>query len=81
MVAKKVSMGAKPKQSTKAMPVDNRGEKAVISTQPNQLVKMKRLTLDIPESLHRAIKTRSVEKGVAMVDMLRILLDKHYGSK
>lgn len=40
---------------------------------------MKRLTLDIPESLHRKIKMKAVSEGVAMVDMLRELLEKHYG--
>jgi hypothetical protein len=37
--------------------------------------KMKRLTLDLPEGLHRAIKRRAVEEGVTMVDMLRTLLE------
>ena len=31
--------------------------------------KMKRLTLDLPEGLHRAMKRRAVEEGVTMVDM------------
>ena len=42
-------------------------------------LKMKRLTLDIPEDLHRAIKLDAVQAGVTMVDMLRALLLKHYG--
>ena len=41
--------------------------------------KMKRLTLDLPESLHRAIKHRAVDEGVTIVDMLRKLLEEHYG--
>ncbi len=41
--------------------------------------KMKRLTLDLPENLHRAIKRRAVEDGVSMVDMLRKLLNEQYG--
>lgn len=45
-----------------------------------QREKMKRLTLDIPETLHKAIKARSVEEGVAMVDMLRQDLIKKYGN-
>jgi hypothetical protein len=40
---------------------------------------MKRLTLDIPEDLHRAIKLDAVHAGVTMVDKLRALLLKHYG--
>jgi predicted DNA binding CopG/RHH family protein len=42
--------------------------------------KMKRLTLDLPEGLHRAIKRRAVEEGVTMVDMLRKLLEERYGA-
>jgi hypothetical protein len=42
--------------------------------------KMKRLTLDLPEGLHRAIKRRAVEEGVTMVEMLRKLLEERYGA-
>jgi hypothetical protein len=42
-------------------------------------LKMKRLTLDISEDLHRAIKLDAVHAGVTMVDRLRALLLKHYG--
>lgn len=41
--------------------------------------KMKRLTLDISEDLHRAIKLDAVHAGVTMVERLRALLLKHYG--
>jgi hypothetical protein len=41
-------------------------------------VKMKRLTLDIPKPLHKAIKAQAVEEGSSIVDMLRTLLEKHY---
>jgi predicted DNA binding CopG/RHH family protein len=41
--------------------------------------KMKRLTLDIAKPLHKAIKARAVEEGIPMVDMLRSLLEEHYG--
>ena len=40
---------------------------------------LKRLTLDLPESLHRKIKREAVEQGVTMAQMLRALLLKHYG--
>ncbi|GAQ00032.1 hypothetical protein NIES2104_65970 [Leptolyngbya sp. NIES-2104] len=42
-------------------------------------VKMKRLTLDIPKPLHKAIKAQAVEEGISIVDMLRTLLEHHYG--
>jgi hypothetical protein len=38
---------------------------------------MKRLTLDLPESLHRAIKKNAVEGGVTMAEKLRALLTEH----
>lgn len=43
--------------------------------------RMKRLTLDLPESLHRAIKVSCAERGTQMADELRTLLAKRYGSK
>ena len=43
-------------------------------------VKLKRLTLDIAKPLHKAIKAKAVEEGVPMVDMLRSLLETHYGT-
>ena len=48
------------------------------TTAPEQ--KMKRLTLDLPEGLHRTIKRRAVEEGVTMVEMLRTLLEEQYGA-
>jgi hypothetical protein len=40
---------------------------------------MKRLTLDLPEELHRAIKLNAVQEGVTMAEKLRALLMEHYG--
>jgi hypothetical protein len=39
----------------------------------------KRLTLDLPEALHRAIKVSAARDGVTMAEKLRALLLKHYG--
>jgi predicted DNA binding CopG/RHH family protein len=47
----------------------------------SQPVKMKRLTLDISEDLHKAIKTRAVVEGVPMANMLRSLLEENYGNQ
>ncbi len=41
---------------------------------------MKRLTLDLHEPLHRAIKKNAAEEGVTMAQKLRSLLSKHYGA-
>jgi len=42
---------------------------------------MKRLTLDLDEPLHRAIKKNAAEEGVTMAQKLRSLLSKHYGAR
>lgn len=47
---------------------------------PPALVTLKRLTLDLPEALHRAIKMRAVEEGSSIVEMLRGLLEREYGA-
>lgn len=54
-----------------------------VTTPPNTPIalekgKMKRLTLDISEDLHKAIKMQSVFLGIPMVDMLRTLLESNY---
>lgn len=39
---------------------------------------IKRLTIDIPESLHREMKIRAATTGTPMVDEVRTLLEAHY---
>ncbi len=85
MPAKKVSIGKKPGFQEKPIGIDewvaNReGVKAEAQPQQDQPGKIKRLTLDIPEGLHRAIKRQAVEEGVTMADLLRTLLDQHFGT-
>lgn len=41
----------------------------------------KRLTLDIPESLHRRIKAQCAMNGVKMVDVIRSLLEEKFPEK
>lgn len=40
----------------------------------------RRLTLDLPESLHRAMKIKAATTGVTMLDEVRSLLEVHYGT-
>lgn len=40
----------------------------------------KRLTIDIPESLHRNIKVDCAKRGVKMADEIRDLLEKRFGN-
>jgi predicted DNA binding CopG/RHH family protein len=88
-MVKKVPMSTKPSSVSDPAQLDQwvseRGESDGAESQSlesaPESVKMKRLTLDIPEDLHRAIKTRAVVEGVAMANMLRSLLDQNYGNQ
>ena len=85
MVAKKVTFGAKPVENQPANLdswVTTRSPEVVgsVDAVPEKKEKMKRLTLDIPDKLHRAIKGKAALEGKAMVDMLRELLDEKYGN-
>lgn len=41
---------------------------------------IKRLTLDLPAPLHKAIKMRAVEEGTTILAMLQALLEQEYGA-
>lgn len=45
---------------------------------PPQREPTRRLTLDIPERLHRVMKIRAATTGVTMLDEVRALLEAHY---
>ena len=61
---------------------ESKSSKSIVQTPPiePEKTKLKRLTLDISEELHRSIKMKSVSLGIPMVDMLRTLLDENYGN-
>jgi hypothetical protein len=40
--------------------------------------RMKRLTLDIPEELHRVIKRNAADEGITMAEKLRGVLMEYY---
>ena len=56
------------------------GKRTPIGSSPTGPGRMKRLTLDLHEPLHRAIKKNAAEEGVTMAQKLRSLLSKHYGT-
>ena len=41
--------------------------------------KIKRLTLDIPEKLHKKIKMQAVQESKTMAEQLRKVLEDYYG--
>ena len=80
-MAKKVDIGAKPVNNTPTnieQWVSERSIEPEETKQPQE--KMKRLTLDIPESLHRNLKKKAADEGVPMADMLRQDLTQKYGA-
>jgi predicted DNA binding CopG/RHH family protein len=85
-MVKKITIGTKPSPISDPAQIDQwvaeRGESdgtesQSLASEPES-VKMKRLTLDISEDLHKAIKTRAVVEGVPMANMLRSLLEQYY---
>jgi len=70
--AKKVNLGRKPTSSSADAWVDRR-EAVVAEREP-----MKRLTIDIPESLHREIKAQCAMRGSKIADEVRDLLIQKY---
>ena len=74
MTKKKIAIKAKPKPSVSKKPsvqdwVNDNPEKE----------KNKRLTIDIPESLHRSIKTSCATSGTKMADEIRTMLLNKWG--
>ena len=64
--------------------VDGAGDPApppaspVVITEKTPSPKMKRLTIDIPDNLHRRVKSRCGQDGLRMADVIRELLEKRF---
>lgn len=71
MSTKKIQIGTKP--STADTWVDTQS-----STQPAPQ-RIKRLTIDVPESLHRTIKAQCAMRGTKISEEVRALLLQKYG--
>lgn len=71
MSAKKVAFGTQPPQKPAVTPdAWVEGDAADERT--------KRLTIDLPESLHRRVKIGCAERGEKMADVIRALLEKEF---
>jgi len=73
-MAKKVGLGPKPTKKAKPEQQD-----AWVSGADQGAEAKKRLTIDIPESLHRKIKTDCASRGTKIADEVRALLVEKYG--
>lgn len=77
MSTKKVSIGVKPTNKPTMPTADAWVESRAAA---NASEAMKRLTIDVPESLHRAIKAQCAMRGTKIADEVRELLLQKYGN-
>jgi predicted membrane GTPase involved in stress response len=75
MSTKKVSIGTKPTNNIAPVTADAWVENRSNGEEPEP---MKRLTIDVPESLHRTIKTQCAMRGTKIADEVRELLLQKY---
>ena len=78
MSTKKVSIGTKPTNKPAPAAADAWVERRSTG---DEVEAMKRLTIDVPESLHRAIKSQCAMRGTKIADEVREMLMQKYGKQ
>lgn len=74
---KKVSFAAKPSNRAISADADKWVEhREPPTSEPGE--PMKRLTIDVPLSLHRRLKISCAQRGHKMADEIRTLLEQHF---
>lgn len=76
MSTKKVQLGTRPVAKAPAADDWVKSRDSSDGKEP-----MKRLTIDVPESLHRAIKMACAGRGSKIADEVRELLNQKYGNE
>lgn len=77
MTGKRIAIGARPTTKPAQPSPDDWVESRAA---PEGAEPMKRLTIDIPASLHRTIKTQCAMRGTKIADEVRDLLAHKYGT-
>jgi hypothetical protein len=77
-VTKTVVIGQRP---TAVKPVPENADAWVEKRETGEEEPLKRLTIDIPATLHREIKAQCAMRGAKIVDEVRELLIQKYGKK
>lgn len=75
---KKVSISTKPTQSPKQPSADAWVDQQPIAQTAADTHPIKRLTIDIPLSLHVRVKSQCVLRGISMVDVVRDFLEREF---
>ncbi|HBP4890776.1 TPA: hypothetical protein L5621_006617 [Pseudomonas aeruginosa] len=78
MSMKKVQIGVRPSNKADSVAADAWVESRSNGDSPER---MKRLTIDVAESLHRQIKTACAQRGTKIADEVRELLLQKYGNQ
>ncbi len=83
-MSKKVTFGPKP-TATQNLPeaADDwvsagQGESTPKAAETEEEEPMKRLTIDVPKTLHTQIKSKCALRGVKMADEIRGILEEHF---
>ena len=76
-MTKKIAFGTKP---TNKPAIATSADEWVGKRDAAEVESMKRLTIDIPESLHRNIKAQCAMRGSKIADEVRELLLQKYGN-
>jgi hypothetical protein len=74
---KKVTISTKPMAGGGAVPSAD----AWVATREHNNEPMKRLTIDVPLSLHQRVKSQCALRGLKMADVMRELLEKHFAEE
>ena len=68
---KKISFGAKPKGSSPTRDPDDWVQQPASPDPDADAEPMRRLTIDVPETLHRQLKITAASQNLAMADLVR----------
>jgi hypothetical protein len=73
-MSKRITLGPKPGKATATTPTADQWVRDREAVEP-----MKRLTIDLPQSLHAKIKAACAMRGTKMVEEIRDILEQKYG--
>ena len=74
---KKIAFGGKPiPRPGQGSPDDWVADRSMIPAEPT-----KRLTIDVPLSLHQRVKSQCAVRGEIMADVIRDLLEHHFAAE
>lgn len=77
-MSKKIQIGAKPTAQAATGADEWVENRAAAGATAEAAEPMKRLTIDVPESLHRLIKTTCAQRGTKIADEVRDLLIRNF---